>query len=155
MLRYAHGFSKSLLIIGLTLAAVNVVPGVETPSIYAHMAFSSGTSVSSDVVRSSTRAYCYPNPYRPESDQCLRFFTFADNAADGIEIVIWDLFGNHVWTSEKFAIKAGDNDGRDNPAMTWNGQNRDRHIVHSGGYISVIRARPDSVIATIKIAVVR
>lgn len=74
----------------------------------------------------------FPNPFDPnEGPTHIRMK--GATAGANIDVKIYDMFGNPVWSSN-LKLKAGSQAGQ----IDWNGENDDGEIVGNGGYICII-----------------
>lgn len=93
-----------------------------------------------DLIQATSSARCYPNPFSPTNGQTLKFVVFLD-VAGSVTIEVFDLFGNPVWERKNINGVMGENNGSDDPDLTWDGRDHGRPVA-AGGYIARITA-PD------------
>ncbi len=71
-----------------------------------------------------------PNPFRAGKEETLIEYDLKEPS--NVTIVIYDLLGQKVWHK---SYKAGENGGRQENSVPWDGRNLSGEVVGNGGYI--------------------
>jgi hypothetical protein len=90
----------------------------------------------SDTITYGKESYSYPNPFDPERGEHTNIVFWLDKPR-AVVIYIYNLVGDLV-LEKRIRGVSGINDGRTNPASTWNGRNGRGDVVANGGYVCVI-----------------
>ena len=81
----------------------------------------------------------YPNPFGKNQDYAnIRFYM---NKNGDVEIRIFTLVGELVWTKIVQGEISGPHDGRDDARYRWDGKNDKGYMVLNGVYICVLRIK--------------
>jgi len=71
-----------------------------------------------------------PNPFRAGNENTLIEYNL--NQPSNVTITIYNLLGQEVWSE---SYEAGENGGRENNSVPWDGKNLSGEVVGNGGYL--------------------
>jgi flagellar hook assembly protein FlgD len=91
-----------------------------------------------------------PNPFRAGKEETLIEYNL--NQPSNVTIAIYDLVGQEVWRK---SYEAGENGGREDNSVPWDGKNLSGKVVANGGYICRIWVQRENKYMVRKIAVVK
>ncbi len=91
-----------------------------------------------------------PNPFRAGKEVTLIEYNL--NQPSNVTITIYDLLGQEVWRK---SYEAGENGGREDNIVPWDGRNLSGEVVANGGYICRIWVERENKYAVRKIAVAK
>jgi len=91
-----------------------------------------------------------PNPFRAGKEETLIEYNL--NQPSNVTITIYDLVGQEVWHK---SYEAGENGGREDNSVPWDGRNLSGRVVANGGYICRIWVQRENKYMLRKIAVVK
>jgi len=91
-----------------------------------------------------------PNPFRAGKENTLIEYTFS--RPSNVTITIYDLLGEEVWRK---SYEAGENGGREDNSVSWDGRNLSGKVVANGGYICRIWVERENKYIVRKIGVVK
>ena len=76
----------------------------------------------------------YPNPFRAGQELC--FLEYNLSTAAGVQLTIYDLLGQRVYSHAYSQGEAGGTAGLNR--ISWDGRNDDGEVVGNGGYVAVL-----------------